>query len=53
MTEAVISELPEKLESVISKLGTGVDMIDPLAMARRAIRLGCKKAWRNALPLRS
>ena len=48
MTEAVISELPEL--KVISKLGTGVDMIDPLAMARRAIRLGWKPGA-NALSI--
>jgi D-3-phosphoglycerate dehydrogenase len=48
MTEAVISELPDL--KVISKLGTGVDMIDASAMARRGIRLGWK-AGANALSI--
>jgi D-3-phosphoglycerate dehydrogenase len=48
MSAEVIDALPDL--KIISKLGTGVDMLDASAMARRGIRLGWK-AGANALSI--
>jgi len=48
MSAEVIGALPDL--KIISKLGTGVDMLDAAAMARRGIRLGWR-AGANALSI--